>query len=277
MERAEPSGLPRSLGRPLILAAVLSLAIGISLGMLGGGGSILTVPILVYALGVEERAALASSLLVVGTTSLVALVRPARAGIVAWRTGLTFAGAGMLGSFAGGKVSAFVDERILLSVFAALMLGTAIAMLRGRREQTEAREMRLVPALLTGLSAGALTGLVGAGGGFVIVPALALVGGLPMRTAIGTSLLVIALQSFAGFLGHLSHATVDAALIGTVTASASVGAVLGGAFGDRVPQEQLRRGFGVFVLVMGLYMGWRQLGTAPGAAPESPSAPAAAG
>jgi hypothetical protein len=104
-----------------------------------------------------------------------------------------------------------------------------------------------------------LTGLVGAGGGFVIVPALALIGGLPMRQAIGTSLFVIALQSFAGFSGHAAHVTIDAPLVSLVAASASVGAVLGGILGARVPQEKLRRGFGVFVLVMAAYMVLREL------------------
>lgn len=255
----------------MILAAALSLLIGLSLGMLGGGGSILTVPILVYALGVEERAAMASSLLVVGMTSLVALVKPARAGNVAWRTGLLFAVAGMTGSFFGGRASSMVPKHALLLGFAAMMLGTAFAMLRGRRETTEAGEMQLGKALVTGLLAGSLTGLVGAGGGFVIVPALALVGGLPMRNAIGTSLLVIALQSFAGFAGHAAHVTVDVPLVATVTGSACVGAVAGGLLGARVPQEQLRRAFGVFVLVMALYMGWRELSAAPETASAAPS------
>lgn len=243
----------------MILAAVLSLAIGLSLGLLGGGGSILTVPILVYALGVERREAMASSLLIVGVTSLVALVRPARAGLVHWKTGLLFAAAGMLGSFLGGRLSSSVPTRALLLGFAAMMFGTAFAMLRGRREPDAQAPLQPGKMLAAGLGAGTLTGLVGAGGGFVIVPALALIGGLPMRQAVGTSLFVIALQSFAGFSGHAAHVRIDAPLVLLVAAAASVGAVLGGFLGARVPQEKLRRAFGVFVLVMAAYMVLREL------------------
>jgi uncharacterized membrane protein YfcA len=259
----------------MVLAAALSLLIGLSLGMLGGGGSILTVPIMVYALGVEERAAMASSLLVVGTTSLVALVRPARTGVVAWRTGLVFALAGMTGSFFGGRLSGSIPKSVLLLGFAMMMLGTGVAMLRKRADTVDLKDMQFGKALVVGVLTGTLTGLVGAGGGFVIVPALALVGGLPLRNAIGTSLLVIALQSFAGFVGHASHITVDYPLVGTITAAASVGALGGGFLGARVSQEHLRRAFGVFVLVMAVYMGWKQLTAKPVAAP-SPSTPAAA-
>ena len=259
----------------MMLAAALSLLIGLSLGMLGGGGSILTVPIMVYALGVEERAAMASSLLVVGTTSLVALVRPVRTGVVAWRTGLVFALAGMTGSFFGGRLSGSIPKSVLLLGFAMMMLGTGLAMLRKRADSGELKDMQFGKALVVGVLTGTLTGLVGAGGGFVIVPALTLVGGLPMRNAIGTSLLVIALQSFAGFAGHAAHVTVDYPLVGTITASASVGAVGGGVLGARISQEKLRRAFGVFVLVMAVYMGWKQFATQRAGPPSSATAPSA--
>lgn len=255
----------------MIVAAILSLAIGLSLGMLGGGGSILTVPILVHALGVDERVAMAESLLVTGFTSLVALIRPARAGQVSWRTGALFAVAGMTGSFLGGRASASVPKRVLILVFVAMMVATGVAMLRGRKESKEPHVLQPPKVLATGLVVGMLTGLVGAGGGFVIVPALALVGGLPMRSAVGTSLFVIALQSFTGFAGHASHVRIDPSLVAVVTGSASVGALFGGALATRVHQDQLRRGFGVFVLAMASYMGWRELkrSEAPTAAASS--------
>ncbi len=243
----------------MILAAVLSVAIGLALGTLGGGGSILTVPILVYALGVAQRVAMAESLIVVGVTSVVALVRPARAGQVEWRTGLIFAAAGMTGSFAGGRISSLVPTRVLLIGFAGMIVATGLAMLRGRSESKERTVLQPGKVLATGFVTGALTGLVGAGGGFVIVPALALIGGLPMRQAIGTSLFVIALQSFAGFAGHSAHIQVDAARVVLVASSASVGAVIGGFVGTHVPQEKLRRGFGVFALTMATYMVIREL------------------
>jgi uncharacterized membrane protein YfcA len=263
----------------VILAAVLSLAIGLSLGMLGGGGSILTVPILVYALGVEQRVAMADSLLVTGFTSLVALVRPARSGQVSWRTGAIFAAGGMLGSFLGERTSASVPKRALIVVFLLMMVATGLAMLRSRKEPETAQSLQPGKVLATGLVVGVLTGLVGAGGGFVIVPALALIGGLPMRSAVGTSLFVIALQSFTGFAGHASHLTIDVPLVAVVTGSASVGAVAGGLFATRVKHESLRRAFGVVVLAMASYVGWRELrpvnATAAGAA-SKPGGTAAA-
>lgn len=242
----------------MILAAILALSIGVSLGMLGGGGSILTVPILVYALGVEERTAMASSLVVSAITSLVALIRPARAHQVAWRTGMLFAGAGMVGSFLGGHVSSSIPKRALVILFVTMMLATAFAMLRGRSEPAEPTKLQPPKVLATGVVVGSLTGLVGAGGGFVIVPALALIGGLPMRTAVGTSLFVIALQSVTGFIGHSAHVTIDLRLVGTITASASLGALAGGHLGARVDQAQLRRGFGAFILAVAAYMSWKE-------------------
>lgn len=241
----------------LLLAILLSSLIGISLGLLGGGGSILTVPILIYALGVEEKSAIASSLLVVGTTSLVASVQHARAGNVVWRTALVFAGAGMVGAFLGGKLAKFLPSSVLLVLFAVIMFGTAVAMWRGRKNTTavvSSAPLPLLKIVVEGVVVGVVTGLVGAGGGFLVVPALALLGGLPMQKAVGSSLVVIALKSFAGFAGYASHVAVDLQLVGIVTAAAVVGSFGGAALAKRVPPEGLRKGFAVFVLVMAVFL-----------------------
>jgi uncharacterized protein len=245
----------------LVLALVLSLLIGLSLGLLGGGGSILTVPILVYALGVEAKEAIATSLLVVGITSVAAVIPHARAGAVRWRTGLVFGVAGMVGAYGAGRVAHFIPATVLLLAFAVMMLVTAVAMLRGRRggdetsiEATEPTELPVLKVLGEGLVVGAVTGLVGAGGGFLVVPALVLLGGLPMRAAVGTSLVVIALKSFAGFGGYLGHVAIDWSLAAIVSAAAVVGSVAGGRLAAKVPQDMLRRGFAWFVVVMGLFM-----------------------
>ncbi|NLE88456.1 MAG: sulfite exporter TauE/SafE family protein, partial [Myxococcales bacterium] len=197
----------------LVLAALLALPIGLSLGLLGGGGSILTVPLLVYVLGVEPKAAIATSLFVVGVTSLAALLPHARAGAVRWRTGLVFGGAGMVGAYLAGHLADAIPGRLLLILFAALMLVTAVAMLWSRaapeRKEMPRAELAVRKAVLDGLVVGALTGLVGAGGGFLVVPALAMFGGLPMRAAAATSLVVIAMKSFAGFSGYLGHQSID--------------------------------------------------------------------
>lgn len=249
----------------IFLALSLSLLIGLSLGLLGGGGSILTVPILVYALGMDAKRAIATSLLVVGITSIAAVVPHARAGRVQWRTGVIFGVAGMTGAYGAGLVAHFIPATVLLIAFAAMMLVTAIAMMRGRRapsgasESGEPKALPVAKVLGEGLVVGAVTGLVGAGGGFLVVPALVLLGGLPMSTAVGTSLVVIVMKSFAGFAGYLGHVDVDWNLAGLVSASAVVGSIVGGKLAGRVPQEALRRGFAWFVVAMGTFMMARQL------------------
>jgi cytochrome c/uncharacterized membrane protein YfcA len=262
----------------IVLAAALSLLIGVSLGLLGGGGSILTVPIMIYALGIEEKSAIASSLLVVGATSAVAVIAHARAGNVVWRTALIFAGAGMAGAFLGGKVAKFLPSSLLLVLFAVIMFATAFFMWKGRKPSTNTEvkqgPLPLPKILLEGLVVGLVTGLVGAGGGFLVVPALALLGGLPMQKAVGSSLVVIALKSFAGFAGYASHVTVDWQLTGIVTAAAIVGSFGGAALAKKVAQEQLRKGFAIFVLTMAVFLLGKQLQAFVNE-PATPEAPAA--
>lgn len=248
----------------IIAAIALSVLIGVSLGLLGGGGSILTIPILVYVLGVEEKSAIAGSLLLVALTSAAAAVQHARARNVQWRVGLIFAAAGMAGAFAGGRLAAFIPGWALIALFAVVMFATGAAMWRraGRKEPAEPRpaaHAHLVKIVVEGVTVGLVTGLVGAGGGFLIVPALALLGGLPMRQAVGTSLVVIALNSIAGFAGYASHVAVDYGLIGGMSLSAVAGSFLGAAAGKRLSPEKLRKSFAGFVLVMAVVMLGKQL------------------
>ncbi len=260
MNREDRGGTPLALGLGMFaLALVLSLLIGVSLGLLGGGGSILTTPILIYALGVETKAAIATSLLVVGVTSIAGLVQHARAGNVEWRTGLIFGGAGMVGAYTGGLLAGFIPSNILLGLFAAMMLATSAAMFRGRKEAAAVGGQAVWKIVLDGLVVGVVTGLVGAGGGFLVVPALALLGGLPMQKAIGTSLLVIALKSFAGYAGHAAHVTIDFQLAALVSGAAVVGSLFGSRLGSLVQPDTLRRGFAGFVLLMGGFVLSQQL------------------
>jgi len=234
-----------------VLTVGLAFAVGISLGLLGGGGSILSVPLLVYVAGFDAHQATAASLFVVGVTSGTGLLTHARAGRVRWRTGLVFGLAGMLGAYAGGLASASVPGPVLLAAFAVMMVAAAVGMLRGRRGAGGEREgLRLVVAVGLGLAVGAATGFVGAGGGFVVVPALVLVAGLPMQAAVGTSLLVIAMQSGAGLAGHLSDTRLPWGLTLAVTASAVVGSLAGSRLTGRIPAERLRRIFAVLVLAI---------------------------
>lgn len=238
----------------LWLVLPLAVLIGVTLGLLGGGGSILAVPLLVYVAGMDSKEAIAASLLVVGVTSLAALVPHARAGRVRWRTGLVFGGAAMAGAYLGGRLAEFIPGTVLLVAFSVMMLATAVAMIRGRRPMatadTEGR-MRVGLVLLEGGVVGLVTGMVGAGGGFLVVPALVLLGGLPMGVAVGTSLLVIAMKSFAGLAGYLASVQIDWTLAVAVTAAAVVGSLVGGTLTGRIPADVLRRGFGWFVVAMG--------------------------
>jgi hypothetical protein len=241
----------------LIVAASLALLIGLSLGLLGGGGSILTVPMLVYVLHVDAKQSIASSLFVVGVTSLVGTIAHARAGRVRWKVGLLFGVAGMLGATLGGQVAASIAGPVLLILFAGIMLATAGAMMRGRREPTGAvapRDLPVAKAAGIGASVGVLSGLVGAGGGFLVVPALALVGGLSMGDAVGTSLLVIAMQSLAGFARHAAHTPLDWTLLGVVTVAAIMGSLAGARFASKLSPATMRRAFAWLVLGMAIFM-----------------------
>ncbi|KKF01230.1 sulfite exporter TauE/SafE family protein [Mycolicibacterium obuense] len=238
----------------ITLTVLLALGVGLSLGLLGGGGSILMVPLLAYVAGLDAAHAIATSLLVVGVTSVVGAVSHARAGHVQWRTGLMFGAAGMVGAYAGGWISQFLPGSLLLVGLAAVMISAAIAMLRGRTAEAvgsvQSPTGRPVTLVLQGAAVGLVTGLVGAGGGFLVVPALALLTGLPMATAIGTSLMVIAMNSFAGLAGHLSAATIDWRLAAGVTGAAVVGALAGARLTEQFSVAALRIGFGWFVLAM---------------------------
>ena len=235
------------------LAIGLAVFVGIALGLLGGGGSILTVPLLAYVAGMDAKAAIATSLLVVGVTSAIGAVSHARAGRVQWRTGLIFGAAGMAGAYAGGLLARFIPGTVLLIGFALMMIATAVAMLRGRKNvaPTEGTARLPVPKIIAeGLVVGLVTGLVGAGGGFLVVPALALLGGLPMPIAVGTSLIVIAMKSFAGLAGYLTSVTINWPLALAVTAAAVAGALIGARLTSKIDPDALRKAFGWFVLAM---------------------------
>ncbi|MEV5970478.1 sulfite exporter TauE/SafE family protein [Streptomyces sp. NPDC051921] len=246
----------------LVIAA--SLLVGVSLGVLGGGGSILTVPLLVHLAGQDAKEAIATSLFVVGVTSAAALVPHARARRVRWRAGLLFGAFSMGGAYGGGRLAEYVPGAALLVAFGVVMLATAGAMLRRPRRRTQPGPPHRDPSLArvagSGVAVGAVTGLVGSGGGFLVVPALAVLGGLPTAVAVGTSLLVIAMNSFAGLAGHLSGAHIDWGLALTVTGAAVVGSVAGARLAGRIPQETVRKAFGWFVAVMGVFVLGRQVG-----------------
>ena len=238
-------------------AALGGLAIGLTLGSLGGGGSTLTVPLLL-ALGVEPKAAIALSLAVVGTTAGVAVISHARANRVDWRAVAWLIPAVALGGFAGGRAAAHFSGDTLVLGFAVLMAAAGVAMLLPRRPAALAPAPRPLALAAAGVTIGAITGLVGVGGGFLFVPALALAGGLELRRAIGTSLVAIAVNALAALAGHLGHVELPRALTAVLTSAGVVGAVLGARLVPRLPERALRRAFGVLVLAIAAWLVMRR-------------------
>ncbi|HEX6631888.1 MAG TPA: sulfite exporter TauE/SafE family protein [Gemmatimonadaceae bacterium] len=263
----------------LALGLACAALIGLTLGLLGGGGSILTVPVLVYVLGFAAKPAIAMSLPVVGVTSLVGAALHWRLGNVRVGTALTFGLVAMVGAFAGARLAVFVSGTAQLALLAVVMLAAAGSMLRGRRGDASGavpvEPPRLALLLPVALGVGALTGLVGIGGGFLVVPALVLLARVPMRQAIGTSLLVIAMNSASGFAGYLGTVEIDWGFLAGFTVIAVLGALAGSALTARVSQAALRRVFAVFLLVMGgfvLYQNRGAFGSAAGPTSASDTA-----
>lgn len=239
-----------------IIGLVLSAAIGLSLGLIGGGGSILTVPILVYFLGVAPHDAVGMSLAIVGATSLLGTYLHWRADNVDFPGGLLFGISGVAGALVGSPLTKLVSAEALLLIFGGLMMVVAFSMLwRGRKSVTKiVPAAHPIKAASAGFGVGLLTGFLGVGGGFLIVPALVLFGGMEMKKAIGTSLFVIFLNCVAGLLGHVSQNVFDWGLTGAVMALAVGGAVAGTMLSQRLEAHRLQRLFAILVLVVAVFL-----------------------
>lgn len=243
-----------------MLAALLGgLAIGLSLGLLGSGGSILTVPVLHYLLQQPEQVAIGGSLLVVGLIAAAACVPYAMARQVDWRNVLWFGLPGMLGAWLGASLARWVPGPAQLALFAVVMLVAAWRMLRSAPVTAGDKRPHRLAIIAGGTAVGALSGLVGVGGGFLIVPALVLLAGVPMSSAVGTSLAVIAINSFTGFgkyqqLLEARGLALDWQALLLIAAIGVVGSLAGNRLGRRLPQTALRRLFGIFLVVMGLFV-----------------------
>jgi hypothetical protein len=259
-----------------ILGYIGALLIGLVLGLIGGGGSILTVPILVYALTLNPVIATAYSLFVVGTTSLVGAVKNMMKGMVDYRTAIIFAIPAFIAVYLTRAflIPAIPDELFqmgdfmvtknlaIMLFFAIIMLLASISMIRNKREEVDV-EVKITYnyplIILEGFVVGAITGLVGAGGGFLIIPALVLLAKLPMKKAVATSLFIIAIKSLIGFLGDVQNLEIDWIFLLSFTALSVIGIFIGIWLNKFIDGKKLKKAFGWFVLAMGIYIIYKEL------------------
>ena len=286
----------------VVVGYLLAALVGLSLGIMGGGGSILTVPIFVYVLGYDPKLAIAMSLPVIGVTSLVGAIGHWKAGNVNLRAATTFGVIAMIGAFGGARLAALINGRLQLALLAAVMLAAAVMMFRSARRAPDAaspdatahntaspdvasavhapRAMPIGLLLPVALGVGILTGVVGIGGGFLVVPALVLLARAPMKQAVGTSLLVIAMNAASGFAGYVGQMHMPWSFMAGFTAVAVAGIVAGTYLVRFVSQRALKQAFAVFLIVMGtfiLYKNREVFLPAPDVRPTSVSAPLAHG
>jgi len=262
-----------------VLGYVLAALVGISLGLIGGGGSILTVPILVYVLGINPVLATSYSLFIVGSTSMVGAVNNYRKGLVSIKTALLFGLSSITTVFVTRKLIIPKIPAVLIStehfhitqsiatmvLFAILMLLASIAMIREKKtvantdEYIVQKDTHIPKLLLYGVVVGLATGFLGAGGGFLLIPALVLMLKMPMKQAVGTSLLIIALNSLIGFTGDIGHFKIDWKFLFIMTLVAVAGIFIGGFLAKKIDGNKLKKAFGWFVLVMGIYIMIKEL------------------
>jgi uncharacterized membrane protein YfcA len=285
-----------------ILGLVLGLAVGVVLGLLGGGGSILALPIFLYVFLVPTKPAIAMSLAVVGMSAFVGFLSHWRQGTVNLRIAIPFGACAMVGAFLTARVAKHVPEQVQLGLFAVFALTASLLMLRDSLRKPAATTLvegalvdgevdddpdappetplnappvapsapaapyvpRFTIALaIQALGVGALTSLIGAGGGFVIVPALVLLAKVPIRAAVGSSLLIITMNSLSGFAGYVGQVPINWGLVGSFTGVAAAGALAGTRASRYVPQARIKQGFAVMILVLGAYLAARKLHLVP--------------
>ena len=242
----------------LVIGLLLRAAIGFSLGLIGGGGLIFTVPVLVYVIGVSAHQAIGMSLAVVGTTSLIASFLHYKQKNVDLKIAAIFGITGMTGAYFGSGLTYLFSPTLLLFIFGSVMLVVALAMLlKDQKDQDISKNVsqnKLAKSIIAGLVVGLLTGFLGVGGGFLIVPALIFFAGLEIKNAIGTSLLIITINSLAGLIGHLQHTSFDLRLTILITVIAAIGTILGTKVAHQVSATTLKSGFATFVLVVAIFL-----------------------
>lgn len=241
----------------LVLSLVLGFGIGGSLGLLGGGGSILTVPALVYLIGQAPQVAVTTSLAIVGANSALGVFFHRSQGTLNWRVALIFGGMGMIFSYLAAGLSKQFSPNVLMVAFAALMLIVGMVLVRQKpalQRLAQTDDLKLWKVFIGGASVGLITGILGVGGGFLIVPALVMLVGMPMHQAVGTSLVVITMNSFSGFLGHLAGITLDVPVILIFIAAGIIGTFAGSRLGKRLDATLLRKTFAWFIIGLAVFL-----------------------
>lgn len=258
-----------------LYALVGAIIIGTILGLIGSGGSILTVPVLVYLLSVNPVTATAYSLFIVGSTALVGTIRNAQKDMIEYKVGIVFAIPAFISVFLARKVIIptipdviftfdsyiLTKDMVVMTFFAVIMLAASISMIRDRKQVVLQQHVQFNYPLIIieGLVVGVLTGLVGAGGGFLIIPALVLFANLPMKKAIATSLMIISIKSLIGFLGDIGSIEIAWSFLITFTGLSIVGIILGVYLNNFIKGEKLKKGFGWFVLAMAIFILLKEL------------------
>ncbi|MGI0482460.1 sulfite exporter TauE/SafE family protein [Geminocystis sp. CENA526] len=254
----------------LTFGFILAIFVGLSLGLIGGGGSILAVPILKYVIGVSTKEAIAMSLFIVGIVSIIGLIPHWRQGNVNFSIALIFIPPAMIGSFLGAKISdlPFINDTIQLVSFGIIMLLASVLMIKKSNSKSlkvtdnlgkhklvnNKKNTQILFTIIEGFGVGILTGFVGVGGGFLIIPALVLVGGIPMKEAVGTSLIIIAFNSVSGFSGYLNQVELNWLIMIIFSIASSAGIIIGGLLAKKIDPQYLQKGFGYFVLTVAVFV-----------------------
>jgi hypothetical protein len=244
----------------ILLAIVAGALTGIVLGLFGSGGSVITTPALLYLLQVEPKSAIAMSLGIVAVTATISGIENWRRGLVDTRIAVAFGLFGIVGTYAGARAGVYVPVALQLGLFSLFVYLAAYKMLKGGRSPSQAEAVpeetqhRMGAIAVHGLVVGAFTGLVGVGGGALIVPALVLLSGVPIKRAVATSLVIVAAKSYAGFVGYVPFVPINYALMGSFTAVTITGTFVGARLASRISNRSLNRGFAVFLIVMASYI-----------------------
>ena len=237
-----------------MIGYIFAVLIGFFLGLLGGGGSILFISVLVYILKMDLKLSIALSLAIVGMTSLIGAFNHYRNNNISFKTILFFAPFTMLGAYLGSFLASFISGEIQLILFSVTILISSILMLRNKKQIKILRSSRQILFILSGFAVGALSGMVGVSGGFLIVPALVLLADLPMKKAIGTSLAVISLSTLVAFLGYIDQVEIPWVLLIQFVVLSGIGIIAGSHFVQFVSQQKLKKTFSYFLILLGVFI-----------------------